>query len=100
MCFVQTTELDGERNLKPVIASKYLNIYFDRIFKEKEMVIKAEFEHPSKFMYSYEGRILLTRTDPKDETKLKEKIINVDIKMFLYRGAVLRNSGTVFGLVT
>ena len=92
--------MDGERNLKPFIAIKYLNIYFDRIFKEKEMIIKSEFENPSKSMYSYEGRIFLTRIDPKDETKLKEKIINVDIKMLLYRGAVLKNSGTVFGLVT
>lgn len=99
MCFVQTTELDGERNLKPRVSSRYLDYYFSRIFIEKQMKFKAEFIEPCKDLYFYDGQITLTKQNQKTGVE-KKKVINVDIKMFLHRGAVLRNSGSVFALVT
>lgn len=99
MCFVQTTELDGERNLKPLMSSRYLDYYFSRIFIEKQMKFKAEFIEPCKDLYFYEGQIILSKASAKTGAN-KTKVINVDIKMFMHRGAVLRNSGSVFALVT
>lgn len=100
MCFVQTTELDGERNLKPVIASKYLDFYFKRIFVERDMKLKAHFVKPDKDMYFYDGRIELSKQSKSDREKMKNKVVKIDLKMFLHRGAVLRNSGSVYALVT
>ena len=99
MCFVQTTELDGERNLKPLMSSRYLDFYFSRIFIEKQMKFKAEFIEPCKDLYFYEGQIILSKRSAKTGAE-KKKVINVDIKMFMHRGAVLRNSGSVYAMVT
>jgi magnesium-transporting ATPase (P-type) len=105
MCFVQTAELDGERNLKPVIASKYIDFYFDRIFKNRsDISFEGHFIGPTKNMYFYEGQIELTKERRRKATKSREreykkKCVEVDIRMFLHRGAVLRNSGSVFALV-
>lgn len=105
MCFVQTAELDGERNLKPVIASKYIDFYFDRIFKNRsDISFEGHFIGPTKNMYFYEGQIELTKERRSKATKSREreykkKCVEVDIRMFLHRGAVLRNSGSVFALV-
>ena len=59
MCFVQTTDLDGERNLKPVVTSKYLDYYFNRIFLPSTNAIdfKSRFCTPTKDMYFYRGLI-------------------------------------------
>jgi hypothetical protein len=52
-------------------------------------------------MYYYDGEIILTKLDgEKDQEQASSKEIHVDIKMFLARGAVLRNSGHVYALVT
>lgn len=85
MCFVQTTELDGETNLKPVLANKYIEYHFRDIFIDKKIKLLGTFAPPCKDMYYYDGKITCTDGD-------KVKLINVDIKMFLHRGAVLRNS--------
>ena len=63
------------------------------------MKFKAEFIEPCKDLYFYDGQITLTKQNQKTGVE-KKKVINVDIKMFLHRGAVLRNSGSVFALVT
>jgi hypothetical protein len=42
MCFVQTTELDGERNLKPVLVSRYIDYYFKRIFIDRDIDFKVK----------------------------------------------------------
>jgi hypothetical protein len=66
MCFVQTTELDGERNLKPVLVSRYIDYYFKRIFIDRDIDFKAEFIEPCKDMYYYDGKIILTKQDSKN----------------------------------
>lgn len=63
------------------------------------MKFKSEFIAPCKDIYFYDGRIILSKQNPKTGAE-KKKVINVDIKMFLHRGAVLRNSGAVYALVT
>lgn len=57
VCFVQTTDLDGERNLKPVMASKFIDTYFERIFVKRDIKFEAEFTAPSSDMYFYDGII-------------------------------------------
>jgi hypothetical protein len=63
------------------------------------MKFRAEFIEPCKDLYFYDGRIILSKQNSKTGVE-KKKIINVDIKMFMHRGAVLRNSGSVFAIVT
>jgi len=63
------------------------------------MKFKAEFIEPCKDLYFYDGHIILSKSNPKTGAE-KKKVIKVDIKMFLHRGAVLRNSGSVFAMVT
>ncbi len=43
MCFVQTTELDGEANLKPVIANRYIEYHFKDIFIDKTISLSGAF---------------------------------------------------------
>jgi phospholipid-transporting ATPase len=101
MCFVQTTDLDGERNLKPIVTSKFIENYFEKIFLERSVAFEAQFTQPCADMYYYDGEIILTKLDgEKDQAQASSKEIHVDIKMFLARGAVLRNSGHVYALVT
>ena len=94
VCFVQTTDLDGERNLKPKLVSNDIQRKYESIFLEKTTKIKAEFISPTQDMYFYDGLITLA---PKNEKSIE---ISVDLNMFLHRGAVLRNSGSVYALVT
>jgi hypothetical protein len=68
MCFVQTTDLDGERNLKPVFASKYIDYYFKQIFMDRKIKFSSEFIAPSKDMYFYDGRIKLVKIHPEVRT--------------------------------
>ena len=94
MCFVQTTELDGERNHKPVIGSSKVEAWFDRVLaREANLGCEGRFVKPTKSMYYYEGELTVSSSDSRDS-------VSVDLKMFLHRGAVLRNSGAVYALVT
>ena len=63
------------------------------------MKFQAEFIEPCKDLYFYDGTITISKQNQKTGVE-KKKVIKVDIKMFLHRGAVLRNSGSVFALVT
>lgn len=94
MCFVQTTELDGERNLKPIVGSSKVSAWFDKFLaKNSNLGLKGRFIKPTKSMYYYQGEITV-------ESEGKSDQVAVDLKMFLHRGAVLRNSGSVYALVT
>lgn len=63
------------------------------------MKFRAEFIEPCKDLYFYDGQITLTKKNEKNGAE-KKKVIQVDIKMFMHRGAVLRNSGSVYAMVT
>jgi hypothetical protein len=91
--------LDGERNLKPIVTSKYIENYFEKIFLKRSVSFEAQFTKPSADMYYYDGEIVLTKLDDEKDQASSKKI-HVDIKMFMARGAVLRNTEHVYALVT
>jgi len=58
-CFVKTSQLDGERNLKPKLAIRTVNEGFDGIFKEGSGEhVKVECIEPLKDLYKFNGRLL------------------------------------------
>ena len=93
-CWVETSNLDGEKNLKPKLSSKYIENHFREIFLNQTIDFIGRFIEPSKDMYFYDGLITLQFS----KTVIKQ--VEINLNTFLHRGAVLRNSGEVLALVT
>ena len=93
-CWVETSNLDGEKNLKPKLSSKYIEKHFREIFLNRTIDFIGRFIEPSKDMYFYDGLITL------QFSKTVTKKVEINLNTFLHRGAVLRNSGEVLALVT
>ena len=59
-CFVKTVALDGERNLKPKVASRYLQQNFEKMFDplkyNTSAVMQIETMKPTKDLYVYKGK--------------------------------------------
>lgn len=88
LCYIETSSLDGEKNLKAKLAPKETNDKFlssSRIFR-LEGTISCQLPHPD--LYSFDGRL-----------NIKGKNINLGEKQLLLRGAVLKNSKWVLGIV-
>lgn len=60
VCFVQTSDLDGERNLKPKLVSNHIHTQYESIFIDKTTGIMAQFIAPTQNMYFYDGLITLS----------------------------------------
>lgn len=93
---MQTNELDGERNLKPLLAPKYTHQNFEALFTKNvgASTVHCEFIAPDKDLYNYSGRILIDNVQTKENVR-----IDIDIRQFLHRSAVLKNSDQVMALV-
>lgn len=88
LCYIETSSLDGEKNLKAKLAPKETNDKFlssSRIFR-LEGTINCQPPHPD--LYSFDGRL-----------NIKGKNISLGEKQLLLRGAVLKNSKWVLGIV-
>jgi len=87
-CYIETASLDGEKNVKPRMSPKEtLNSY-----------------HNSTGIMRLEGRIICGLPDPdlgnfNGSLFYMGKKIFVNIKQFLYRGAILKNTKWVIGIV-
>jgi hypothetical protein len=71
-CYLQTSELDGERNLKPKLVSQDIEQNFQAIFVDKTIPFSASFVQPSKDMYFYDGVISLDHGE-------EERKIEIDL---------------------
>lgn len=95
-CFVKTVALDGERNLKPKVQSKYLAENLENLFDPTKSVSKpvmhVETVKPIKDLYSYKGQL---HFDMEGESK----VVNIDLNSFLHRGSFLENTESVLALV-
>lgn len=70
-CFVKTSQLDGERNLKPKLVKAVLQTNFDKIFKQgNKEYIAIEAIPPTKDLYHYNGRIMHYTPEKSEPDKL------------------------------
>ena len=95
-CYMQTTNIDGETNLKPIEAIKQTNEIIndelhkmDKLFDFRNENCKIEVDNPNNFIYEINGTLFLNKD---------EKII-FDIKNVLLRGSRLKNVEYVYGIV-
>ena len=95
-CFIATSTLDGERNLKPKIAIKQVqDDLVDLITgKGKDMIIEVNCKtDPIPDLYSFDADLKLVSKDAQ------APLINLDLKQFVPRGAHVRNSECLYLLV-
>ena len=86
MCYVETKNLDGETNLKnKVVPSGLTTEAFSEILTRGEIICDT----PNKDLYRFEGVLKLPGADT----------IPLCIENVLLRGASLRNTEYVFGIV-
>ena len=95
-CYMQTTNIDGETNLKPIEAIKKTNEIInedlhnmDKLFDFQNENCKIEVDNPNSFIYEINGILFLN----KDEKNI------FDIKNVLLRGSRLKNVDYVYGIV-
>eukprot|EP00347_Sterkiella_histriomuscorum_P009146 403342344 len=91
-CFVQTSSLDGEKNLKPKTPVKFISNNLNSIFtNEQNQNISIEYEPPTKNLYEFNCLIRLNNSE--------KQISKLDLNQFIHSGSVLKNSGKVLALV-
>ena len=95
-CFIATSTLDGERNLKPKIAIKEIqDDLMDLVTGQgKEVIIEVNCKtDPIPDLYSFDAGLKLVYADRQ------APLIDLDLKQFVPRGAHVRNSDYLFLLV-
>jgi phospholipid-transporting ATPase len=86
-CYIETSSLDGEKNLKVKSAMAQTQQFFKN-FKEIEPIkLAIEANPPNQSLYDFEGAISI------EETKLL-----VNIRQLVLRGAFLRNTRWIIGV--
>ncbi|CCK70227.1 aminophospholipid-translocating P4-type ATPase DRS2 KNAG_0D04880 [Huiozyma naganishii CBS 8797] len=87
LCYIETANLDGETNLKIKQPRVETNKFIDSrsLLGLKGKVVS---EHPNSSLYTYEGTLILNGHD-----------IPLSPEQMILRGATLRNTGWIFGLV-
>ena len=96
-CFVKTSALDGERNLKPKLANESLSNALDSIVgngaDQSKVNLSMNCIAPTKELYYFEGRLKACLPDQPDFK------MNLDLNQFLHRGSFVENSGHVVAMV-
>ena len=101
--------MDGERNLKPLLAPIEIQSRFESLFLEDESTstaktamgemvepkIKFRVIKPIKDLYTFQGKAIIN----SDQEGVQSEVVQIDIMQFLHRGAVLRNSDRVLAIV-
>ncbi|CAG8604638.1 2225_t:CDS:10 [Paraglomus occultum] len=91
LCYIETSNLDGETNLKIKQAPPETAISTSALeISHLNGYLKSE--QPNNSLYTYEGTLYLT-------TQSGQKQIPLDPTQILLRGAQLRNTNWVYGLV-
>ena len=95
-----TGQLDGERNFKPKMAVKEIQVAFDDQLNSKDMgaSFAVECDAPDKNLYNFTAKMLCKSANSNvtvqtDGNLLGEQRLNMDLKQFLPRGAFVKNSG-------
>ncbi|PAA46582.1 hypothetical protein BOX15_Mlig014307g2 [Macrostomum lignano] len=91
-CSVTTANLDGETNLKSLMAVEATRTYQSVSAIQKRFRARIGCEQPTSDLHKFKGNMTI-RMDTRDELK-----IPLSAKNMLLRGAVLRNTEFVFGV--
>lgn len=87
LCYIETANLDGETNLKVKQARQETCKFIDsRILNSLHGKVLSE--QPNSSLYTYEGTLTLNGQD-----------VPLSPEQMILRGATLRNTGWIFGLV-
>ncbi|KNE63375.1 phospholipid-translocating P-type ATPase, flippase [Allomyces macrogynus ATCC 38327] len=89
MCYIQTSQLDGESNLKQRQAIPQINNQLESLEDIAAFKAIVEAETPNEDLYNFDGSITLS-----DCTRIPLTITNL-----LLRGTTLRNTPEVVGMV-
>lgn len=89
MCYIETANLDGETNLKirQSLAATHECVTSEKVLNDLNMV-SIECDVPNKFLYEFKGNL-----------KINDRIHTINPDQILLRGAKLKNSNWVFGVV-
>ncbi|CAI6379299.1 ALI_HP2_G0000400.mRNA.1.CDS.1 [Saccharomyces cerevisiae] len=87
LCYIETANLDGETNLK-IKQSRVETAKFIDVKTLKNMNGKVVSEQPNSSLYTYEGTMTLN-----------DRQIPLSPDQMILRGATLRNTAWIFGLV-
>ena len=85
-CFIDTSNLDGEKTLKPKISVLESNISESEIVQLKD--IQLEYWENDENLSNFKGNI-----------KIKREKNRLDINNFIPRSAMIRNTTKIYGLV-
>jgi magnesium-transporting ATPase (P-type) len=101
-CYMETSTLDGEKNLKPRESVKKesfcratVTIEENIIDAEIDLHMRLNVKHPSYILYEFDGH--LRYYDERDQ--LQTNLVGVDSKNLLLKGAKVKNTKWVIGLV-
>jgi magnesium-transporting ATPase (P-type) len=101
-CFMETSTLDGEKSLKPREAIKKeafcratVTIEENNIEAEIDLHMRLNIKHPSYILYEFDGH--LRYYDQHDQ--LQTNLVGIDSKNLLLKGAKVKNTKWVIGLV-
>ena len=95
-CFIATSTLDGERNLKPKIAIKEIQDNFVELVtgKGEDWIVEVNCRsEPIPDLYQFDADLKLVSQDKQ------APLIDLDLKQFVPRGAHVRNSECIYLLV-
>ena len=108
-CYVETSSLDGEKNLKLKVANKYTQGFISRDINVRKNIEKCI--NPEK--YTFSGQMKINAPNPnlsyingnihpkfKKENCNIEQDINITNNEFILKGSVLKSTSWIIGIVT
>jgi phospholipid-transporting ATPase len=93
LCYIETANLDGETNLKIKQASPHTSAFVTPRAVQQSLQGTLRSEQPNNSLYTYEGTLELRLPDGSPKT------VPLGPDQILLRGAQLRNTPWVYGLV-